>query len=232
MAIVKYGAGVIDMRGSIGGTTYSRNRAGAIARARTKPINPSTEFQQIVRNILQSVVNAWSEVLTAAQRTAWNDYATAVPWLNALGEAMLLTGYNMYCRSNIARIQAGLARVDDGPTTLLLPEGDAAFAITVSEATQLVSITFDDTALWVDEDDAAMIIKTGRPQNPSRNFYKSPWRYAGNILGDGITPETSPATVTSAFQVTEDQKVWAEARIVRADGRMSVPFRGSVLVAS
>lgn len=232
MALIKFGGGIVDMRGSIAGNTFARNRAGAYARARTKPVNPNTALQQAVRNNLQALVNAWSEVLTDANRIAWAQYAAAVPMTNRLGEAMNLTGFNMFIRSNTALLQAGLAQVNDGPTTLLLPEGDGAFAISASEATQLITVAFDDTAAWVDEDGAGMIIKCGLPQNPTRNFFAGPYRFADSIDGDSVTPETSPATLTASFAISENQKIWCEARIVRADGRLSAPFRTTAIVAA
>lgn len=38
-----------DLRGSIGGQTYSRNKAGAFIRQRVKPVNPQTVIQQQAR---------------------------------------------------------------------------------------------------------------------------------------------------------------------------------------
>lgn len=232
MALVKFGGGIVDMRGSIAGNTFARNRAGAYARARTKPVNPNTALQQAVRNNLQALVNAWSEVLTALQRTAWAQYAAAVPMTNRLGEEMHLTGFNMFIRSNTALLQAGLAQVNDGPTTLLLPEGDGSFAVSASEASQDITVTFDDTAAWCDENGAGLILKCGLPQNPTRNFFAGPYRFAGTIEGDSVTPPTSTEDVAASFTVAELQKIWCEARIVRADGRLSAPFRSSIIVSA
>ena len=232
MALVKFGAGIVDMRGSIAGNTFARNRAGAYVRARTKPINPNTSRQQAVRNILQQLVNDWSQTLTSANRTAWNQYAAAVPMTNKLGEEQLLTGFNMFIRSNVALLQASLPQVDAGPTTLLLPAGDGTFAVTASEATQLLSVTFDDTDDWCDTDGSGLIVKCGLPQNASRNFFDGPFRFADSVDGDSVTAPTSPSTMAAPFIITEDQKIWVEGRIALADGRLSAPFRSSCIVGA
>lgn len=232
MALVKFGAGIVDMRGSIAGTTFARNRGGAYARGRTKPTNPSTSRQQAVRNVMTDLVNAWSEVLTDAQRAAWDQYASAVPFTNRLGESMLLTGFNMFIRSNSVILQSGLTQVNAGPTTLLLPEADASFAVAASEATGELTVTFDDTADWCDEDGGALAVKCGLPQNASRNFFKGPWRFADSIDGDSVTAPTSSTAIAAPFSITENQKIWCEARIIRSDGRVSAPFRVSGIVGS
>ncbi len=75
MALVKYGGGIVQMSGSIGGDTFARNRYGNYVRARTKPVNPNTTLQQAVRASMSFLTNRWAQTLDAAQRTAWNPYA-------------------------------------------------------------------------------------------------------------------------------------------------------------
>lgn len=232
MALIKFGGGVVGMAGSIAGTTFARNRSGSYARARTKPINPNSAAQQLVRAALADLTVRWSQTLTPAQRTAWNLYAANVIMQNRLGESINLSGFNMYIRSNSLLLRAALSAVDTGPALFELPTQDPTFAITASAATQLVSVTFDNTAAWANEDDAHMFIFTGNPQNAQRNFFNGPWGYAGAIAGDAVAAPASPATFTTTQVIAEGQKLWTYGRIVRADGRLSEPFRGDVLVSA
>jgi len=78
MALVKFGGGVVGMSGSIAGTTFARNRSGSYARAKTKPINPNTTLQNLVRATFAMLSARWAQTLTEAQRTAWNLYASSV----------------------------------------------------------------------------------------------------------------------------------------------------------
>lgn len=232
MALVKYGGGIIQMSGSIAGNTYARNRFGNYARARTKPTNPNSSPQQSVRSAVSDAVGRWANTLTAAQRTAWNLYADSVDMLNRLGETVQLSGFNHYVRSNSILIRDGHTPVDDGPTIFSLPEADGDFAISISEATQLISVVFDDTLDWCDEDDAFMFVFMGRPQNPQRNFFAGPWLFADTIDGDSVAAPTTPETLACPIVCTEGQRVWAYARIALPDGRLSTLFRADCFCAA
>lgn len=225
MALVKFGAGIADMRGSIGGTVFARNRAGATARNRTKPTNPNTGLQQVVRQIITLLTTAWSATLSVAQRSGWSAYAAAVAWTNSLGEQQFLTGFNMFVRSNSARLQAGLAQVLTGPVTMSLAENDPTLAATMVASSGNISLTFDNTLGWAHETGGALLVKVGSPVKVTRNFFAGPWRYAGKVLGNTTTAPTSPQTIACPFTVAAGQRIFVECRITRADGRLSNPFR-------
>ncbi|MCK5607161.1 hypothetical protein KAR91_35080 [Candidatus Pacearchaeota archaeon] len=152
--------------------------------------------------------------------------------MNRLGETIQLTGFNHYTRSANAILAAGGTIVDAGPALLTLPGGDSAFAVAVDEAGQEISVTFDDTLDWLDENGGHMLVAMGTPQNASRNFFGGPYRIAGTIDGDSVTPPTTPSVLPVPYAVQEGQKVWCRARIIRADGRVSQFFRGTAVVSA
>lgn len=232
MALVKLGGGIIQISGSIGGNTFARNRSGNYMRARTKPINPNSARQIAVRAALASLTTRWAQTLTAVQRTAWNLYASNVNMLNRLGETINLTGFNHFIRSNSALQRMAMTIIDDGPTTFEIPAQDPAFGIAGSEATQIIDITFDPNMDWVSEDGAVMWVYHGQPQNAQRNFFAGPWRLSGVKLGDSGTPLISPQSTAAVFAITEGQRIWSYARISRADGRLSQPFRADIAVSA
>ena len=208
------------MSGSLGGITAARNKGGQYLRARVVPVDPGSFFQTSLRTIFGSLSIAWQTVLTAAQRTAWDTYAANVTVVNRIGETVNITGKNMYQRSNTPRIQAGEARVDDGPTEFNLGSfTDMSIAVVGGGAS--ISLTFDNTDDWANEDDAVCMVLTSREVAPTINFFKGPYRFAGNVEGDAITPPTSPATITSPFTYATGNKAFAQVRISRADGRLS-----------
>ncbi len=232
MALAKLGNGIIALSGKIAGLVYSRNRSGAIVRAWAKPVNPDTARQQAVRNIMQTLSTAWGNVLTATQRAQWNAYATAVLAKNKLGETIQLTGQNWFVGNNSAILSAGGPVVEDGPAILSKPDADPTFAVVVSEATQQLSVTFDDSLPWANLDDGFLTVQMGTPQNPSREFFKGPYRIAGTVDGLTVGPPVSPALMAVPFPVQEGQKVFVQARIMEADGRVSAQFRSSVLITA
>lgn len=224
MALIKFGGGVLDMRGSIGGNVFSRNRYGSYVRQRTKPVNPNTARQQAVRNYLTSLVEHWRSTLTQAQRDAWMVYADSISMQNSLGEQIKLSGYNHYIRSNQAILNVSGTRVDDAPTDLTLPGGDGLFEVAADEASQELSITFDDSLTWLNETGGYMSILMSMPKGEGVLFNGGPYRYAGAIEGDSIAPPTTPATISVPFPVAANQNIECVGRIIRADGRVSSPF--------
>lgn len=232
MSLVKYGGGIVQMSGSIAGDVFARNRYGNYVRARTKPTNPNTTRQQAVRAAVALLTARWSAVLTVAQRTAWGVYASNVAMLNRLGESCYLSGFNHFIRSNTHLARQGGTIVDDGPTTFELPAKDPTFSVSLSEATQQATISFDDGLAWCSEDDAWMIVYQGIPQNAQRNFFGGPWRKITQIEGDSGAPPASPQTSGVQYAVTEGQRVWFYARILRADGRLSEAFRADCFCAA
>jgi len=232
MALLKFGGGITEMRGSIAGNTYSRNRYGAYARARTKPVNPNTGRQQTVRAALAYLTERWSITLTDAQRAAWNLYGANVVMTNKLGESINLSGFNHYIRSNSIRKAFGLTVIDAGPVVFEIPEADPTYAVTASEATQKISTTFDNTMDWADETGAFLVGFQGSPQNPQRNFFGGPWRSFMVVSGLSGTPPTSPAETAVAYAIAELQRDWCYSRILRADGRISQPFRSDCFVGA
>lgn len=232
MALVKYGGGIVQMSGSIAGNTHARNRYGNYIRARTKPINPNTAKQVLVRSIIQTLTSRWSQTLSAAQRAAWKLYADSVAMTNKLGETVHLSGYNHYIRSNHWFARIGRTLVDDGPTTFELPETDPTMSIAISEATQQVTMTFDDALPWCSEDDAMLVILQSPGMNPQRNFFGGPWTGRSAKVGASGSPVTSPLDYASITVATELQRVWSRFRILRADGRLSQPFTANCFCAA
>lgn len=230
--LVKFGGGVTQMSGSIGGTTFARNRFGNYGRARTKPVNPNSPSQVVVRSALSYLTERWNGALMAAQRTAWETYAQAVSMKNRIGEVVNLTGFNHYVRSNMINKQLGLAIVDDAPTELVLPEKDSTFAAAISEASQKATITFDEELDWVDEDGAYLFIFQGVPQVGTRNYFRGPWHYMGKVTGNHTTPPETGVEIDVHYTAVEGQKVWFMARIVRADGRITEKFFCTCTVAA
>lgn len=224
MALVKFGGGIVQMLGSIGGTVFARNASGNYARAKTKPVDPSSQYQQAVRSAIAVLTEYWRETLTEVQRVAWATYAAAVAMQNRLGETIHLSGINHFIRSNAHLAVQGYSLVANGPIILSLPSMDPAFAITATEAGGTISATFDDGFDWLDEDNAYLIIRQGVPQNITRNFFAGPYRYMYNIPGDSGTPPVTPAVMSAPFTLIEGQRVWCSARILRADGRLSSSF--------
>lgn len=228
MSLVKYGGGIVQMSGSIAGNTFARNRFGNYVRSRTKPVNPNSVLQAAVRGFIALLTQRWHDTLTPAQRIEWNTYAAAVAMKNRLGEVTYVTGFNMYIRSNCVRLNLGQNKCDAGPTVLSLPEKDPAFAISASVATQLITVTFDDTLPWTDIAASVLGLWMGQPQLATRNYFGGPWKNMGSIPGN----QASPQTRAPSYTLVLGQKIWVYSRISTGptDSRVSEPMCASCTV--
>lgn len=232
MANVQFGGGVVDMRGSIGGTTFARGPYGAYARARTTPINPNSTLQQIVREKMSQAASAYAGI-TQAQKDAWALYAANTPTQNKLGQEIFLSGFNWYCACNAARLRdASLAQVAAGPTTFGRPDTPTAIAMSCTASSSTTSLAFAVGDSWVDEDDAALFVFLSQPRSIGRTFVGPPYRLATTVLGDNGTPPTSPAAGVNPWGVVETtmrQDVYAFT--VRVDGRISTKVESAAVIA-
>lgn len=215
---------ITSASGSVGGLTASRNKGGMYFRARAVPTNPNSPQQALVRSILNFLSNRWSDVLTPTQRTSWETYAENVPVLNPLGDPIQITGLNHYIRSQVPALQAGATIVDTAPEEFNLGLFTAP-TFSFDSPAQEMDVTFTITDDWVNEDNARMIVSLSRQQQPSINFFKGPYRIAGSIIGDSATPPTSPAVINAPFTAAVGNRVFAFVRVLRSDGRLSMPFR-------
>lgn len=215
--------------GSVGGLTYSHNQGGMYTRGRATPTNPATAQQQAIRNGIQLLTAAWGNTLTSTQRTAWDTYAFNTPTTDRLGEERKLSGINMYVRSNVPRLQSGLAALSAAPTTFGLA---ALTNPTVSgvASTGVISVAYTNTDAWAGAVGGALLVYVSRPQSPGVTFFKGPYRYAGRVNG-ATTPPTSPGTVTSPFTLTAGQRVFVRVTCTNADGRLSSAWLGTFLAS-
>lgn len=213
------------MSGSIGGVVASHNRGGVYFRQRSTPVNPNTSFQQEVRSLFANLQAAWGSVLTNAQRSAWDSYALATPINNVLGSPINIGGKGMFTRGNTPRLQAGLSQVNAGPTVSGLPALTSPGITSLTASTGVMITTFTNTDEWADVTGGALLVFMSRPQSPTINGFKGPYRFAGAILGNSGTPPTSPQNITSPFPLTAGQRIFVRFVAVTADGRLTPDVR-------
>ncbi len=149
-----------------------------------------------------------------------------------LGATMYLTGYNHFMRSNVIRKMQAVALISDGPVIFEIPAKDPIYATLASEGTTFLTNSFDVTMDWAVEDGSFLFIFEGSPQNAQRNYFGGPWRYLVKVAGVDPGGPGSPVVTASEFGIAEGQHLWTYARISRADGRLSEPFRADTFCAA
>jgi hypothetical protein len=229
MALIKLGAIAAEIRGSIGGAVFARNRGGQYVRNRSIPLNPQSVRQVEVRADFGDLSNRWSTILTEAQREGWANYAANVPLPNALGESRNVTPLNMYQRGNALALDTAIPFIDDGPTEFTLGPTITP-TITLDVAADTLTVTdlggYDPDTSGV----IGLLIQQGRPQQPGVNFYKSPFR---KIDGRPIVNLAGglPTAVPLAFPLAAGQAQFIRTNVVTSDGRVGVPVIQRFLAA-
>lgn len=222
-----------DLSKSVGALTASHNRAGPYFRLKGVPVNPNSPAQVEIRTFFGQLSTLWAS-LTSEQRLAWETYAENVPTTGSGGDPLVLTGQNMYIRSNTMRLQAGVLRIDDAPTLFSLATL-SAIRIAPSAATGAINITYNDVDdKWDKLDGGALAVYVSRQQSPTINFFRGPYRFAGAVLGNTVTPPPSPDTaIASQFAMSEGNTIFTRFVATDPDGRLSQsqPLGPDIIVA-
>lgn len=171
-------------RGSVAGITYTANQwHQIIARARTAPTQPQSEYQQHIRGAFHAAQANW-EQMTPAQRADWDAYAATCTYIGPLGSYQV-PGRNMWIAVETFRdfmnvaygtalamdldapTKAGWASI--GPVSVIAPAaGNTGYSLNIPNP---------------DDVDITVINTRSIGFHISRNSYKGPWLPgAGNAL--------------------------------------------------
>lgn len=145
MAKFTPGPTVAAVSGSIGGTTYSRNRYGAYMRFRAKPVIATSAAATQAKNFMTAASQAWRG-LTAAQRLQWGTWAQGNPIIDNLGMPQILQGNSAYCRLATRLLQMGQA-LPTAPPSEAAPDALATMTITADIGAGTSEIAFTATPL-------------------------------------------------------------------------------------
>lgn len=99
MAIVKFGGGLVGIRGQLAGNVYSANSNGAYVRSWATVSNPRTINQFFRRYPFQALPGIWAQLGPETQGD-WNLYGKAHPKTNPLGDTYYATGWQWFVGCN------------------------------------------------------------------------------------------------------------------------------------
>jgi hypothetical protein len=176
MAKMQLGIVATDIRGSVGGTVFSRNKGGAYTRKRVAPINRTTPKQTQVRNNFGLLSKAWGASASDPQRGAWSMFAQANPLVNVLGASIIISGNAMFNKLNQRLLQIGAATILDPPADLSVPVLASATGLNITAAGGLVIV---DTNVQAVEAGALYYIFATPPLAPGRTPQQSDYRFLG-----------------------------------------------------
>lgn len=217
------------LSGSMGGVTGRHNRYGQYLANKVKPVNPQSTRQEAARLKLSYLTSVWNSAAMDGYRAGWSLYAANLP---ATPGSTNPTGFNFFISCNSVRMWCYGTPILIPPAVYTLPAPDPAFAVTISAATQLMSIAFTPAMAQYNELKGALVVSMGMPKMNTGLYFNGPYRQSGLVDGAVLSPPTSPHTIATPWPVTEGQRVWVNARVLRADGRLSNPFRAYCIVGA
>lgn len=228
MALVKFGAGVSEMRGKEGGVVYSRNAFGSYIKTKVSPVNPQTTLQQAQRSLMGNLAQLW-KTLSAGNKAAWENAGAQATRINRFGDSTAYTGFSLFMRLNRNLSVIGLDAVETAPVPPEIPVltlGALIANATGPVLTQAFSPTTPGTGLY--------IVFYGTPNIlGGRKFVKNYYRFLQAQSNPGSSPANIYAAWTAAFGTTlvEDASIYIKAKIIdSATGYDGVPDVASTVV--
>lgn len=180
-----------ELKGSIGGNTFQRNRSGQIVRARPRVGKKSTAKQNTAHADIAFWNYMWQQI-GETSRGNWNTYATIWTKGNRFGVTKYLTGANWFMSCNaIGALITGTYYSDPQPHTL---PADAP-AYTVYMSSDKLFITIDPA---FDYTNNALGLYVTIPTSRSSNSIQRIRKFAGAFQSD-------PGTL---FEITS---IWESA---------------------
>lgn len=160
MALVKFGGGVTEFRGTLAGNIFSRNKGGAYVKKFTIPTNPQTQAQLAIRAIFSQISTAWSG-LTQAQRDGWIARAATIPFENSVGDEYFLSGKGLFQKVNTVTLSVEEAVFENIPGDSVVPDTVAEYTIAASVGAQSIILTSDTANIPADR----KYVTDGAPQS-------------------------------------------------------------------
>lgn len=202
MLLVKWGGnGVVDGRGKIGGTVYSKSRAGATARNKVTPINRRSSAQTQARATFGSFSQLW-RTLTTGQRNGWNALGSSgLAFTNIFGDIVRRTGSNLYVGCNFNLTSIGESAISNAPSITdtaagllgVEPESD------VSDTELFAKTSFVAGGTTVPADNSLIVFASPK-LSPGVSFVKSQLRFLAVIAAASDTATTNLwATYTAKY---------------------------------
>lgn len=149
--IVFSGIAVTDIRGKIGGTVFSRNRAGAFARNNVIPTDPESIFQTERRAVLGFISQNWRE-LSEEERRLWINAAESGEWKlkDSLGQFFNPSGLQLFVSLNTGAYYFG-GFMSEPPSPQTFPEPFQPVLNVQSDGSAFVHMSFEDVPETIPE---------------------------------------------------------------------------------
>lgn len=126
MALVKFSGLISRISGKLGGSIIAQGANGQYIKQNSFSQQPNTPKQSIQRNLLGIVTQKWRS-LSISQRAAWQVETVNYPYVNAVGDTVLYTAYQLFNFINANRQSVSLPITITAPPFLPINDTTAQF---------------------------------------------------------------------------------------------------------
>jgi len=211
MARIVLGPIVTDARNKLGSVVFSRVRSGPFTRNWLKPRQPKTIYQQNVKTVYATLINYWSNLLTPANRAAWQQLANLTRWPSKMGNTWTPTPQQLFVKLNALAIEAGgSVLTTPGPT--VNPATPGNIYLGANNLTQAITLDTDNAL----PSGYGALIRCTKPLSAGINNFNR-WlflitplagtMFSDNFPGGGPVPPWTAAPTYNAAQFTESGDV-------------------------
>lgn len=215
MALMKFGAIVVDGSGKLGGHVFSKNRGGNYLRTKTTPTNPQTPAQTAVRSIFAALSSAWSG-LDQAERQSWEDRSAEYARTNIFGDLKNPNGKALFQRLNQNLMLAGEAALD------VCPQSASVVSAVVISVNLKTGAPGSDIILGNDLTGSKVIIWASGPVSPGTTFVKNKLRVLEYSDGTALNNVSFDASYTAKYGTpVAGEVVFIAIQTMNANGQKS-----------
>ena len=203
--------------GSLAGTTASHNRAGQYLRNRRSPVQPvGTGRRAFIKQAFGAASTAWS-ALSVTNQNSWISFAAGHPITDALGQAITLTGHQMFVAVSTQLLNCGAALPTVPPvSTAVFNAGAPTFTVVSAGA-----ITLTPTGAGVAADFALYAFSPW--VSAGVTFQKTFWQ-AGHVAGNSVAAIVATTAYHNQFGTPPvGSKVFAKVTPVNQYGVTGTP---------
>lgn len=211
MALVKFGAGVSEMRGKEGGVIYSRNAYGSYIKTKVSPINPQTARQLEERTLMGNQAQNWAG-LSASEKAGWVNLGSQVTRINRFGDTTNYSGFSLFMKCNRNIVLAGGSAVDEAPTVPTIPVLNAV-SVTAGLGIDEINLTFTPTPVPAGY---AMLVYMTNNILTGRSFVKNYYRFICKVAAAQTSPQELKDEWAAVFSnvMVVGARIFVKAKLV------------------
>lgn len=224
MAKILLGDRIADIRGSIGGTTYSRNTFANYIRNKTSPVNPNTVAQQLVRTRLTTMSQSWAGI-TQTLRDNWVDVAPSWSNTNIFNQPIDYTGFALYGRLNRNLQEINEVLIDTPPLPAAVT-GMTALSVVADTTGGTMNATFTPAIAATHK----VVVRATRAVSAGTNFVRTEFRKIAVLDSGDLSPVDLAAFYIAVFGALPPvgSKVFVDFKpVLIANGQNAVPLKAS-----